>query len=230
MVQQTAQDTDQNTGQRAAERARMQDNAPAAPAPWDAALTQIGEGFSRIAVEVTFLRMGRRPSEPAPPLPPGYEIHTVMAPTVAFYRFLYATVGQDYCWWLRRTAPDDELSRLLADPQVWLHVLYYQGQPGGFFELDGRYGGEVNLSYFGLMPHLLGKGIGAAFLRAAIDAAWTRVRPRPGAGIRVNTCTADHPRALGAYIRAGFRPIRTIRETWNIPAHLGLPVPAALRV
>jgi GNAT superfamily N-acetyltransferase len=194
-------------------------------------------GFSRIAVDVTFLRMTSRPDQPAVALPPDYGLVCPPSPTTGFYRYLYGGVGQDYCWWLRRVAADADLAALLAEPRIKLHVLYHQGEPGGFFELDGRLGNEVNISYFGLMPHLVGKGIGPAFLRAAVDAAWSQVDlqlgARPGSrlagGIRVNTCTADHPRALGSYLRAGFKPVRTVREIWNIPDHLGLPIPQHLR-
>ncbi|WP_428393235.1 GNAT family N-acetyltransferase [Lichenicoccus sp.] len=196
---------------------------------WRQAASSVAADHTRIAVDVTFLRMGRRPVEPAPGFAPGDGISHLTAPTVGFYRYLYGTVGHDYCWWLRRVATDAELAALLTDSHISLHVLYRDGAPGGFFELDSRHGGEVNISYFGLLPHLVGKGVGQAFLRAAIDQAWSRVLPRPGLGIRVNTCTADHPRALGSYLRAGFKPIRTVRELWNIPDSLGLPIPDALR-
>ena len=46
----------------------------------------------------------------------------------------------------------------------------------------------------------------------------------------VNTCTADHPRALPTYIRAGFRPVRHVREVWNVPVRLGLRIPPGLQV
>ncbi len=46
----------------------------------------------------------------------------------------------------------------------------------------------------------------------------------------VNTCTADHPRALPAYLRAGFRVLRTQHEEWNVPPHLGLEIPDRLRL
>ena len=36
----------------------------------------------------------------------------------------------------------------------------------------------------------------------------------------VNTCTADHPRALPTYLRAGFRPLRQVREIWQVPLRL----------
>ena len=78
----------------------------------------------------------------------------------------------------------------------------------GFAEIDARNRPTVNLSYFGLVPTATGAGLGTSFLRAAIDAAWGM-----GArGVTVNTCTADHPRALPSYLRAGFRPVRAVRE------------------
>ena len=195
------------------------------------AAPQPGAGqTTRIGVDVTFLRMMRPPSGQTPALPDGFEVLEVTAPTVGFYRYLYATVGHEYCWWLRRVAADVEIAALLAHPRISLHVLYHQGEPGGFFELDGRHGSEVNIGYFGLMPHLVGRGVGLPFLHVAIAQAWRSTGLRPGAAIRVNTCTADHPRALGTYVRAGFSPVRTVHEVWEIPERLGLPIPARLRV
>ncbi|WP_419730066.1 GNAT family N-acetyltransferase [Lichenicola sp.] len=188
---------------------------------------------TRIAVDVTFLRLA--PAAPgsagagaaaADLFPPGTALVRLEAPTVGFYRYLYNTVGNDYCWWLRRMTPDAELAALLAHPGVGIYVLYAGGEPAGFFELDGRGGQDVNLSYFGLMPGAIGKGLGSRLLQAAIEVA----RARSSSGVvRVNTCTADHPRAMATYLRAGFAPMRTVREVWDIPEALGLPIPDRLR-
>lgn len=180
---------------------------------------------TRVIVTVTFMRMNQRPREPAPNLPSKFQIVRAEAPTVAFYRYLYNTVGADYVWWLRRTMPDGELAMLLSDPPVSIHTLYCGGEPAGFFELDERAWPDVNLSYFGLMPHVIGGGVGYAFLRQAVDTAW-----RTGAkGMTVNTCTADHPRALPNYLRAGFQTMRQVREVWHVPNRLGLRIPNHLR-
>jgi hypothetical protein len=184
------------------------------------------EPFDRIAVTVTFLRMDHPPAAPPPPIPGDTRTECATAPTVGFYRYLYNTVGADYVWWLRRLMPDDELAMMLRDPGVEIHTLYKGGEPAGFFELDRRYGGNVNLSYFGLMPHMIGTGAGPGFLRQAVDAAW-RTRPRT---VTVNTCTADHPRALPNYLLAGFKAMRAMREVWDVPLHLGLRIPDHLRV
>jgi hypothetical protein len=179
-----------------------------------------------ITVTVTFLRMDHPPFAVVPPIPWATRTERVTAPTVGFYRYLYNTVGADYVWWLRRIMPDAEMARLLEDPALEIHVLYKDGEPAGFFELDGRYGTTVNLSYFGLMPHMIGTGAGPGFLRQAIDAAW-RSGPRT---VTVNTCTADHPRALPNYVRAGFKPLRAVQEIWEVPTHLGLRIPDHLRI
>ncbi len=186
----------------------------------------LSDRTTRIAVDVTFLRLEPGVAVQAPALPPGDALVRVSRPSVGFYRYLYDTVGQKYCWWLRRLAPDEEIASLLADPATAIHVLYRDGEPAGFFELDGRSGRDVNLGYFGLMPHAIGTGAGPGLLAAAV--ALARAVSQNGS-VRVNTCTADHPRALPTYLRAGFRPLRTVREIWDIPDRLGLLIPDRLR-
>ncbi|WP_043364633.1 GNAT family N-acetyltransferase [Belnapia sp. F-4-1] len=184
------------------------------------------ERTAAVAVDVTFLRMDRRPAGPPPPLPLGVRVTQATRCTTAFYRYLYDTVGHDYVWWLRRTLTEAELSRILADSGVTIHVLYKDGEPAGFYELDRRNRPLVNLSYFGLMPHAIGAGLGRAFLGHAVDEAWSQGTR----ALTVNTCTADHPRALPNYLAAGFGRLRTVREVWNVPLHLGLPIPSRLRI
>jgi hypothetical protein len=179
-----------------------------------------------VAVEVTFLRMEVPPAIPAQPLPEDVSVTRVRHCSVPFYRYLYDTVGGPWLWWLRRTVPDADLARYLAQPSVILRVLYRGGEPAGFYELEARRDRTVNLSYFGLMPWMIGQGFGRAFLRHAVDAAWDA----GAVAVTVNTCTADHPRALPNYLDSGFAPLRQMREVWPIPTRLGLPVPGHLRV
>ncbi len=181
---------------------------------------------TRIAVTVTFLRQEIPPQAAPAGLPADSTLVRVPQPTVGFYRYLYDTVGAPYVWWLRRTVPDAELAALLGAPGVSLHVLYRLHEPAGFFELDARQAGLVNISYFGLLPHAIGQGLGTALLRASILTAWAH-KPR---AVTVNTCTADHPRALPNYVRAGFVPVRRAREIWDVPNRLGLRIPEHLRV
>jgi len=185
------------------------------------------EPVTRVAVDVTFLRMDAPPAGRLAPGSEGMAVVRLARCSVPFYRYLYDTVGRDFVWWLRRTVADEEISALLARSDVSIHVLYKGGEPAGFYELERR-GGEqgINLSYFGLVPHAIGAGLGRALLQHAVDAAWAE-KPR---ALTVNTCTADHPRALPNYIAAGFRALRTVREMWPVPNRLGLKIPERMRV
>jgi GNAT superfamily N-acetyltransferase len=183
---------------------------------------------TRVGVTVTFLRLdfATRESSLAPALPCDTSLIRLRGCTVPFYRYLYATVGGAYCWWLRRSLSDPALDAILREPNVSVWVLYCGGEPAGFFELDSRNRPAVNLSYFGLMPHATGQGMGGPFLDAAIAAA----RDEGARVVTVNTCTADHRRALPGYLRAGFKPIRSVQEVWDVPNRLGLTIPEHLRV
>jgi len=46
--------------------------------------------------------------------------------------------------------------------------------------------------------------------------------------VTVNTCTADHPRALPTYLKTGFRILRAVPELWEVPRSLGLVIPPGL--
>ena len=184
------------------------------------------EPVIRVGVVVTFLRMDHAPTDPAPPLPPEAEVRTIRDCTVEQYRELYNSVGERHVWWLRRAMSDQQLAAVLRDPRIGVHVLYVDGEPAGFYDLDSTSWPLVNLSYFGLMPHAIGRKLGYPFLRHAVDSVWRR-----GArAMTVNTCTADHPNALPTYLRAGFRVLREINEVWNVPTRLGLAIPESLRL
>ncbi|GBR07231.1 GNAT family N-acetyltransferase [Acetobacter oeni] len=182
------------------------------------------EATTRAIVDVTFLEMLHPPATPAPPLPVGWSIAYEPRPTVALYRELYDRVGRDYCWWMRQVLPDNELAALLAEPGRRVYLLKEGKKLRGFFELETQFRNVLNLAYFGLLPDAIGRGLGTTFLSNAVSIAWASGPAR----VTVNTCSADHPRALPAYLRVGFRICNVIRETWDIPDRLGLVVPPPL--
>lgn len=130
----------------------------------------------------------------------GLVVAQAVRPTVSFYRYLYITVGEPWRWVDRRRLTDGELSAIIQDSRVEILVLYVEGVPAGYAELDGRTSPDIELAYFGIVPEFIGRRLGPYLLRFAIDRAWAR-RPRR---FWVHTCTLDHPRALATYQRAGF--------------------------
>ena len=196
----------------------------------DYARLKPGEAADRVAVTVTFLAMPVPEPRPAEEFPAGYRLSSRRL-SVPAYRKLYNEVGGPWLWWLRRVMPDAALAEHLANPQVLVFLLHAEGEPAGFFELEATPWPEVNLNYFGLMPGMIGKGLGMKLLRTAINQ--TALMSRQGGRARrlsVNTCTADHPRALPNYVAAGFTEIRKAREIWDITRRLGFSVPDRLRM
>lgn len=184
------------------------------------------EVTERAIVTVVFLRMQARPKRPLTTLPPGVSIQPERV-GVETYRKLYSEVGGPWLWWLRRMMSDEALAKHLASNKVAVHLLRVEGEVAGFFELDAGYWPLVNLSYFGLLPRFIGKGLGRVFLDGAVDAVFTD--PSPLRGMSVNTCNADHPRALPNYLSAGFVEYRRVREEWDIPVRFGFKIPDQLK-
>ncbi len=156
---------------------------------------------------VTWLEMTARPRLAWPQLPPGPPATLLHAekPPRWYFLALYDAVGRDYAWEDRHAAPPHEVQAWLDDPEIALFTLTAKGWPQGFFLLDAREDGVTDLSYFGLVPEAVGRGLGTFLLQSAILTAWDRPDLQR---LTVNTCTLDHPRALQTYQKNGFTPVR----------------------
>lgn len=170
-------------------------------------------------ITVTHLEMTARPTRPSRPHPPGrHALMRAEAPPIAFYRFLYDTIGARWFWFERRRMSDEALSAIIADPKVEIYVLHVEGSPAGFIELDRRPAPAIDIALFGIMPGLAGRGLGAYLLDWGVSQAWSHEPDR----LTVRTCTLDHPRALQAYQRVGFAPVRQEVRVVDDPRSLGL--------
>jgi GNAT superfamily N-acetyltransferase len=162
---------------------------------------------------VTYLEMHAAPAH-APLEPPRPDLTIVHArqPTVAYYRWLYDTVGAPWLWTDRRKLDDAQLASIVqrADVEVW--VLYAAGVPAGYVELDRRLPPEIELGYFGLMPEFIGQRLGPWLLDWAIRRAWSYAPSR----FWVHTQTLDHPRALALYQQLGFRTYKEEKITVDV--------------
>ncbi len=146
--------------------------------------------MKRVLTKTTYLEMFAPPAANLPPLP-GTRIERLHAPTAEGYRSLYNGVGRAFHWTDRNRMADDELLRIIQSDSVEIYVLYVDGEPAGYVELDRRIAGEVQIAYFGLFPAFIGKGLGKYFLAwrsighgrsgrgacGSIPAIWTMWRP-----------------------------------------------------
>lgn len=187
------------------------------------------EKVGKIEVVVNLLEMTQRPAHQSVAVPEGKTaLLKAEKMPVRFFRYLYAGVGDPWFWYYRRYLDDAEIAAIIHDPRVEIYVLYIDGSPAGYVEIDRRIEGEVTINHLGLMMEFIGKGLGPYLLAFAIDAAWQSDPKR----VLIETCTLDHPSALPLYQKAGFHPIgqRTEfiddpRMTGHLPSHLDPRLP-----
>lgn len=142
--------------------------------------------------------------------PPGNTIAAPLAERLAlmrapnmpmeFYRFLIDRIGGPYHWVQRMRLPENALRIILDADTTEIFVLYLEGVPAGFFEIDRRGRDTAHIVHFGLMEHARGRRLSGWFLHTALEAAWTEGTER----ITIGTTSLDHPSALRLYQRFGF--------------------------
>ena len=154
------------------------------------------------------------PSDLRPVDPPDtVEIRRAFLASPELGRFLYTAAGGNWYWVDRLTWTHEQWVQRLSDQRVETWVLYQDGTPGGYFELDGRAGRDVEIAYLGLMPTFLNRRLGGPLLTAAIRRAWAM-----GAGrVWVHTCTLDSPSALANYQARGMRVFKEQTEVVDLP-------------
>ncbi|MGK6356327.1 GNAT family N-acetyltransferase [Sphingomonas sp. DT-207] len=177
----------------------------------------------QLATVVTSLEMRARPPlRPVPPSP--LRLTRWQAPASEKYRVLFRRVGGPWLWFSRLVMEEVALRRILDDPAVEVYAVTDRaGIEIGMLELDFRTEATCELSYFGLVPELTGKGNGSWLMAQALGFAWRKGITR----VWVHTCTLDHPAALGFYRRHGFVPYKRTIETFADPRAAGILPPEA---
>lgn len=180
-----------------------------------------------VATVVTHLEMLERP-RPAPIPPAPLRLVPWKQPDLGAYRTLFRRVGTPWLWFSRLVMADSDLAAILHDPAVEIYaVTDPRGTEVGLLELDFRSLPDCELSFFGLVPELNGKGLGRWLMAQAKSLAWRKGVER----FWVHTCTLDSPAALAFYVRSGFTPYGREIEIFADPRLAGiLPREAAPHV
>jgi GNAT superfamily N-acetyltransferase len=170
------------------------------------------ERLEPIAVTVTFLEMRKPPGHyPHPPANVNIALMKTRNMPLHFYRYLTDRVGRKWHWVNVLRLSDDELAAKIYKPERDIRVLFLDGSPAGFFDINPLKASETEIAYFGMMEHATGMGLGRWFLGAAIEAAWATGPDQ----VVVQTCTLDHPAALPLYQKLGFSPVGQKQELVN---------------
>ncbi len=171
-----------------------------------------------LAAVVTTLEMRRAPAfAPAAP-EPGLAIRRVERPAHDWYLALFRAVGARWMWVSRLAMSAVDLGDILDDARVEIHALARDGADVGFAELDFRTPRVCKIAFFGVVEAEIGSGAAHGLMRHALARAWRADIAR----VWLTTCTFDHPRAVGFYLRAGFAAIRRDVEIMDDPRFEGL--------
>lgn len=153
---------------------------------------------------VKHLEMRSREQFVSAPVPEGLELRPVRDPAVneRFYR----EVGGAWQW-------ED---RLVWSPEQWKAwvgrdcfetlLAYWKGEEAGYVELERQEEGSVEIVHFGLLPAMIGQGLGGGMLTLALQRAWESEGTKR---VWLHTCSEDHPHALANYEKRGFRLFKT---------------------
>ena len=123
---------------------------------------------------------------------------------ISFFRYLYREVGRAHHWVDRLAWSDEQVSARLVDANVTLWVMYVDGAPAGYAELERHSDDSIEIVYFGLLPDFTRRGLGKLMLTAAVERAWEQRASR----VWLHTCTLDDPAALPNYVKRGFAPYK----------------------
>ena len=135
------------------------------------------------------------------------------APLPMLSRFLYTAVGGHWFWRDRLGWSYARWMAWLDRPQLQTWVLYVDGTPAGYIELELQAGGDVEIAYFGLMREFSGRGLGGHLLTRGIEQAWAMGARR----VWVHTCSLDGPAALANYEARGMRQYQVEHRTLERP-------------
>ncbi len=167
-----------------------------------------------VAAIVTYLEMDERPAAIAVPESP-LRLERWPAVDPDRYRALFRRVGEKWLWFSRLAMDDATLRTKVAEVHA---VVDEAGREAGLLELDFGVPGECLIRFLGLVPELAGPGHGRWLFAQALALAW-----RPDVvRVRVHTCSLDHPAALPAYLRAGFKARSRAFESFPDPRLTGL--------
>lgn len=143
----------------------------------------------------------------------GLDLFRVEPPEPELNRFFYRSVGDAWHWVDRLPWTLEDWRDYLNQAGVETWVLRVDGSPAGYFELDSRPGGDVEIVYFGLLEPFTGGGLGAHLLTRAVDRAWDLGARR----VWLHTCSLDDPRALSHYLARGFTLYRREQSPRKVP-------------
>jgi GNAT superfamily N-acetyltransferase len=166
----------------------------------------------KLATLVTYLEMTAPPPRRTPEPPNGYRLERVERWDVEAFVALYKEIGREWLWSSRLLVSRAVLAERLHQPGTESFVPVRDGRAMGVLEMDFATPPHVEISFFGLAPDAIGRGVGRWLMEEAIALAFDRPSTRR---LWLHTCHFDSPQALPFYMRMGFVPYARAVEVFD---------------
>ncbi len=132
----------------------------------------------------------------------------------AFLNFvLFAGVGLPWRWHSRLRWTMEEWDEYFNKGEIFTFLGFVNKRLAGYYELDFTRPGEAEIKFFGILPGLVGRGLGGKLLSHAVESA----RAKPVKRIWLHTCSNDSETALSNYLARGFRVYREELNVEDVP-------------
>jgi GNAT superfamily N-acetyltransferase len=130
---------------------------------------------------------------------------------------LHAEIGRAHYWTDRDEWDVARWQEWLGRPELHARKIVVDGRAAGIIELAVHEDDlEIELETFGLIPSVIGTGLGGAALTRATVLGW-ELGGADTRRVRLSTNSLDHPRALPNYLARGYRIYREEQSSREIP-------------
>jgi len=140
---------------------------------------------------------------------PDFEVSLVDPPNPKLNQQFYRNVGSPWQWTDRLPWQDADWHDYVHRDALRTWIGTWHGRPAGYFELESQDDGNIEIMYLGLLPDVIGQGLGGVLLSAAIQRAWQTPNTQR---VWLHTCDHDHKHAFDNYLKRGFQLFKTERE------------------
>ena len=132
------------------------------------------------------------------------ELRRVQPACAELNRVMHAVVGSRWKWGGRTGWGHEQWRAYVLRDEVVTWLAYVAARPVGYCEVERQADGSVKIMCFGLLPDFIGQGLGGTFITQAVRRCWELGADK----VWLDTCSNDHPNALGNYLARGFRIVR----------------------
>ncbi len=160
--------------------------------------------YKKIPVNTDYLELNNISTKSKPQWPNHFSVIKAENFVYADFIELYKSVGSRWGWTAFLLLSENEVLDRLFNANTHIYYIVEKNNTAGFFYLS-QTNNQAEILYIGLLPQYIGKGLGKILIQEAIY----RASLLNAALLFLHTCEFDHKNALNAYIKSGFKHVKS---------------------